>query len=420
MKLNRFLMPALGGLAALPGSLGAQEALRGAVQTDRALQYRPPASVRPDGMHLGPVQLSVGVSLGLEYNDNIRASQSAGKMDDVILRPQLDVGAVYPITETSALTVGVGVGYDIYLDHSEYNALTLVPDSALSYTVRIQDVALSVYEQVDYSEDVISQPELSGQARYPRLNNTVGLRAVWSPADWQYSVGYSHYNFVSFDDQYAYLDRASEQFMARGGYSFGPRSRAGLEASVSLTTYDQSLRNDFSSYSVGPYVDWAVREDLLLTARGGYVIYAFDNNATGPALDDLSSYYVQLSGSHQITEFISHTLSAVRDVSVGINSDYTERLSLAYNIRWQMMENLDVGAGVNYDLGAEPDTGDPGDPFFRAGEDYDRYGFNLGAGYRWTEHLRSSLSYRYYKRSSDEDNRDYDNNVVSLVVSYRF
>lgn len=414
MKLNSFLVPAVGGLAVLPGALHAQDALRNAIQTDRALQYRPPAAIRPDQMHLGPVQLALGVSLGAEYNDNIRVGQGDAQLDDVILRPQLDIGAVYPITETSALTIGVGVGYEFYVDHSEYDALTLAPDSALSYTVRIEDVAISVFEQVDYSEDVISQPEITGEARYPRLNNTIGLRAVWSPSDWQVTAGYSHYNFVAFDDVYAYLDRASEQFFARAGYALGEQTRVGLESSVALTAYDDPIRNDFNTFSFGPYADWAVLESMVLTLRGGYVFYTFDESGATPVQDDLSSYYVQIAGTHQLTEFIAHNLSAVRDVSVGVNSDYTERFAFQYGIRWQTTENLSVGAGANYDFGQEADSG------AFVGEEYDRYGFNLTAGYRWTDHLNSTLAYRYYNRTSNQPGRDYDNNVVSLVLSYRF
>ncbi len=420
MNNGRTLM-VLGGLLMVPGSMVAQEALRTAVSADRALQAPAPQSARGDGgLYWGPVQFSAGASLSLEYDDNIRAGSVGpeGRIRDFIIRPRADVSALWPVTETSSLTFGLGVGYAFYADHSEYDYLEISPLSALSYSVTIEDLVLTVYDQVSYTGDVLDQPEITGQARYPRLENTSGVRATYTISDVILQGGYSYYRFWAFDDVYNYLERGSHQMFARGGYMIAERTQAGVEGSVSLTEYVRQLRNDYDSYSFGPYVDWTVVESLTLGARGGYVMYKYHETSLQPGLpqgtllEDQSSWYVGLNARHDLTEFISHNLSATRDVGAGINAQYIERFDLSYGISWQITDNVDLSGGVSYGKGRETGGVSP--------EEYDRVGFSAGVGYALSTHLRTGLSYRYFNRTSDVVGRGYDRNVVALNVSYRF
>lgn len=419
MKIPGRLLTTLGGLVLIPAAASAQEALRTAVSADRALAAEPPSSVRgPDGMRWGPVQFSAGVSLSVEYDDNIR-SQADDPIRDGVIRPRADLGVIWPITETSSLTAGLGVGYAFYADHSEFDYLEISPLSAVSYSVSIQDLVLTVYDQISYTGDVLDQPELTGTARYPRLDNTVGLRAAYSFADYLVQGGYAYYRYWAFDNDYDYLERGSHQFFARGAYLVAERTQVGLEGTVSLTEFAYSDRNDYDSFSFGPYVDWAILDSLTLGARGGYVIYSYKETAPVPPgqdpsswyLDNQNSWYVGLDLRHQLTEYISHTLSAVRDVSSGINAQYVERFNLTYGIGWQMTDAWDVSLGVGYDRGTEQG---------QFAENYDRVGFNAGVGYQITQGLRAALAYRYFNRTSDAGNRTYDRNVVSLSAAYRF
>ncbi len=407
----------LGGLALLPGVLNGQEALRGALASDRAVQYRPPARQAADrGIQLGPVALDLGVSLTTEYNSNIRYGGTTDRMDDVIFRPMLDVGVVWPITQNSSLTLGTGIGYDAYVDHSEYNYLVINPDSAVSYSLAIKDVVLSVYNLFSYSADVASQPELSGVARYPRLNDTFGLRATWTIENIQLSAGSGYNVFKAFEDDYSYMDRGELQFFLRGAYLLGQRTSVGLEGTASLANYWDNLRSDFQSYSFGPFVNWAISEDFSTDLRGGYTIYAFDEAGPIPAPDDLSTYYIGLGLNHRITQYINHRLSATRDVRVGANqdADYIEQFNFDYNISWNIIDPMTLSLGAGYSFGDESDVGTS------AGEQYDQFRINFGAAYRITDHLSASADYRYYNRDSDQTGRDYDNHVGSLTVRYRF
>lgn len=407
----------LGGLALVPGVLHGQEALRGALASDRAVQYRPPARLAPDqGLQLGPVAFEVGISLTTSYNSNIRYGGTTEDIDDVIFQPMLDVEALWPITQNSSLTLGTGIGYAAYVENSEYDYLVINPDSALTYSVTIKDVVLSVYNLFSYSGDVATQPELSGIARYPRLTDTFGLRGTWTIEDIQLSAGSGYSVFKAFDDQYSYLDRGELQFFLRGAYLIGTRTSAGLEGTASLANYWDDLRSDFQSYSFGPFAQWAISEDFSADVRGGYTFYAFDQAGPVPAPDDLSSYYVGLGLTHQITQFINHRLSATRDVRVGANQDgdYIEQFNLDYGISWNILDPVTLSLGTGYSWGNEPDVGTA------IGEEFQQFRINFGAAYNITEHFSASADYRYYNRDSDQIGRDYDNHVGSITVRYRF
>ena len=40
---------------------------------------------------------------------------------DIILRPQVNLNALWPITQLNTLRLDLGIGYSFYLDHSENN-----------------------------------------------------------------------------------------------------------------------------------------------------------------------------------------------------------------------------------------------------------------------------------------------------------
>lgn len=417
LTLRFSLSVIVGGLLCHAIPLTAQEALRTAVQGDRSYEARNAPTYRPqdERMRIGPVNFAVGVSYGLEWNDNINLAAS-NEESDFIHRPGVNLRAVWPATDESTLSFGMGIGYVKYMENSHLDQLTLAPDSELAWDIRVEDFIFTLYDSVSYSQDVVSQGGLSGTAQFPRLENTAGVRMLWRPSRYDVEAGYAHYNMFADSDTFDYLSRSSEQFFGRVAYHFGAITRAGLEASGALTDYDDPTRDDNQNLSVGPFVEWQLMQDLRITLRGGYVIYFLDSGATTNQTDDLSSYYFGLTVNHRLTDFITHGLSVDRSVQQGINqgSDVTETLNLSYNVAWAFHRRASLSVSLFYERGNEAR--------FEDEEEYDRFGFSLGLGYRITNHLSSSLGYRYTTKDSDFTgrDRDYQQNSVTLSASYQF
>src|SRR5437868_6861954 len=63
----------------------------------------------PYNLLLGPVRFRVSATVGFEYNDNINLSE-VHEENDVIIRPQINLDAIWPITQINTLTLDLGVG----------------------------------------------------------------------------------------------------------------------------------------------------------------------------------------------------------------------------------------------------------------------------------------------------------------------
>lgn len=409
-SVSRRVLPAL--LLGVAGAHG-QEALRTALEADRSLDARQAPGAWPDeGFHAGPVRFEVGAAFSAEWNDNVNISEN-DPQQDFVLRPLANLRALWPITDSMRLNVGAGIGYTVYVDGTRENRLLLTPDSEIAFDVAIHDVVITVYNQIDYSDDLAAEGGLSDAGGdYARITNTAGVRAAWEHLDWRFQAGYSHFNYWSLSDSFSELDRASHQFFARVGYALAAATQAGVETSGSITDYVEPLRSDFHSVSLGPFVEWSFTEDLQVRLRGGYVIYDFEEQPIGPSLGTLNSYYLGLNVEHTLTDFLSHRLGVTREVRVGTSSEYEEQFRVDYGARWALLEAVSVSAGIFYENTRAPQRIED--------ERFQRVGFSGGAGYQLTSQLSTGLSYRFTRRDSDLAGRDYTQHSVTLNLAYRF
>jgi hypothetical protein len=316
----------------------------------------------------------------------------------------------------------MGIGYAMYADHSELDSLFLHPDSELAYDFSAKDFIFTFYDRFKYSQEVESVGALSGVARFPRLENTIGTRVTWVPSRWTYQAGYAHSSFIS-DGNFSYLNRSSEQFFARVAYGFAPATQAGLETSVALTDYDSTTRADNNSYSVGPYVGWRVTEALTLSVHGGLTYFAFDSvsatpAALGTASYSLNTYYANLQIEHHLTEFISHGLSFVHQVEPGVNkgSDYLESTEANYHADWSLTRQTTVGMTLLYERGTQPQGTLAG----ATTEEFERFGAGVSASHKLSKRITATVSYNYLRRTSNEAGRSPYQNRATIALRSQF
>ena len=391
-----------------------QEALTTAIQQGEAYQGRSSQVGRlPHEMSIGPVQFSAGLSYTMQWNDNIYLVPS-NLESDLILNPMLKIGALWPATEESSMSFGMGIGYQHYLDHSDLNRLNIVPDSELAWDIHADDFTFSLFDSVSYTQDPISQGSLSGTASFPTVQNTAGLDVKWRPSRYSFTVGYAHFNLFSQSSQYDYLTRASEQFYGNAAYSFADRTKTGIEASGSLTRYESGFRPNYQSISCGPFLNWQLIDSLSLTLRGGYVIYLNDPSTLNLGADNVTSYYIDFRATHQLTDFISHGLTVVRDVQPGDNRGnlFQEQFQASYFAAWAFHRNFSFTASFFYELGSQPVLG--------IQDDYSRFGAGCGLTWQPLEKWNARLGYNYTEKTDTFSIQNYQQNVVSLGITYRF
>ena len=403
-----------------------QEALFNAIGVQGAINNQSQAFL-PAPEHLGPVLYTLGAYTSLTYSDNISGSQTNIE-SDFISQTGVNLGLQWAATEHSNLQLNTGIGYLHYFKFVGNSGLTVMPGSTLNYALTWDDASLTFYNQTAYTRQVTTEAALANVATLPQFGNTSGVLGEWDPEHWIFQTSYSHVINLS-DSTHDYLNSTLEDFYGKAGWRFAPGTQVGAEASGGLTSYQVASQSNNSSYSVGAYLEWEVKPWLDITARGGPTFYEFFPQTAGVANSSLNSYYVSLSVSHQITDFLSENVSVLRSIQLAANqgSSFVQQLTAAYSLNWELTQRLTLSGSVTYDNGQQPFV--EGDLIDIPGilvipntvtENYQLYGGSLSAAWRFTDHLTASLIYTHSQRDSNLPGRTYSADSVTAQLNYIF
>ena len=419
----------------LAGLCSAQDSLRESLAGDAAAEaQRQQIGSQTYTIKEGDFRLLAVPSLALDYNDNVTLSKRDAQ-SDFILEPLLDLTGSYPVTQHNLLFFSGGVGWDEYLEHSQYSALRLDAGSELSIDMYIKDFWINIHDRMSSIEDPGAEAAVAGTAQYGTFMNSAGLTTIWDLEDVVLTLGYDHQNTLATTGQFSYLNRSAESPTARVGFHFDPQLSAGIEGSASFTTYDQAVLNNNQDYSAGLYADWKAGPYLDIQPRAGYVLYQFQHTSqsgfviyespSGQLIavpvnqsirtSDLNTWYADLTLSHQASKLVTYGLSAGHEIRPGIESDVIEDSYIRPNITWMIIKNVSLNTSLFYEHGSQGEGNVSGN----FAETYDWYGGSLAASYSPVKKLVVSLNYRLTFRSSDIPDRDYAQNIVGIKLAYQ-
>ena len=398
----------------------------------------------PYNLQLGPMKLRFSATLGVEYNDNVNLSEDASavflgpsgpflitteQQSDFILRPQVNMNVLWPITQLNTLRLDVGIGYGFYLDHSEYNTngLLVSPGSQLSFDVFVGDFRINFHDRFSLEQDPVAQIGLSNVADYGRFQNTVGVSVLWDLNAAVVTLGYDHYNYISTVDIFDYLDRNAE--IVTGSVAFTPNASTsvGLEGAFIDSYYDQMVLNDSRTFLGGAFLETQVTENVKLRVAAGYQEMDFDNNGIVMDSSDLEDYYANGLISHRVNSVLTHSLGAGHESQLGVNSNYITLNYVRHTANWNFLYHTLLSTELFYEDAEESGGGsvllNPGGvpliDLFTA-EHVHRYGGAFTLGYQLTQHVTLGFRYQYTQKESDQPLRDYSQNRVSLDGTYSF
>jgi len=424
----------------------AQDAIRPSLAGEASAEARRQSIENiPYNLQLGPMKLRFSATLGVEYNDNVNLAEDASaflpsptgpilvtteQQSDFIIRPQVNVNLLWPITQLNTFKLDLGIGYAFYMDHSNYNTndILLSPGSQIAFDIFVGDFRINLHDRFSLEQDPVAELALSNVADYGRFQNTAGLSVLWDLNAAVVTVGYDHYNFISTTDVFDYLDRAAE--MVTGSIAFTPSSTVsvGLEGAYVDTYYDQHILNDSITYSAGGFLETQITSFVKLRVAGGYQNINFDNTGLVRDPNDVSDYYANALLSHRVNSVLTHSLSAGHETQLGINSNYITLNYVRHTANWNILYHTLLSTELFYEDaddsgGAGPFVVPvPGVPFFNpfVAEHIHRYGGALSLGYQLTPHVTLGFRYQYTQKDSDQLLRDYSQNRVSVDGTYSF
>src|SRR3954469_4825855 len=440
------------GLAVIAASLfavvsaRAQDAIRPSLAGEAAAEARRQSIDKiPYNLQVGPIKFRFSATMGFEYNDNINLAEDGSytfpsltrpitvttqAQDDFIIRPQINVNALWPVTQLNTLRLDLGLGYSFYLDHSNYNTtgVLISPGSQLAFDIFVGDFRINIHDRFSLQQDPIAEIALSNVVDYGRFENTAGISVLWDLNQAVVTLGYDHYNYISTTSDFDYLDRNAE--IVSGSIGFTPTSTmtVGVEGSFVDTYYDQNVLNDSRTYSVGAFLETQLTSYLKLRVAGGYQKIDFDSGGLVNDPHDLNDYYANALLSHRVNAVLTQNLSVGHETQLGVNSNYVKlnyvRHTTTWNIFYHTLFSTELfyedaddsgGSGIFF----QPIPGVPNvNPF--VAEHIHRYGGALTLGYQLTPHVTLGLRYQYTQKDSDVPLRDYKQNRVSLDGTYSF
>ncbi len=408
------------GLLCGPSILRAQDAVRPSLAGEAAAEARRQDIDRiPYNLMMGPVRLRVSATVGVEYNDNINFAE-VNTQDDVIIRPNVDIDAIWPVTQLNTLRLDLGLGYAFYLDHSEdnTNGILIAPKSQIALDIFVGDFRINLHDRMLLQQDPIQQPALSNVADYGRFENTAGVGVLWDLNKALVTLGYDHYNYVSTTDEFNYLNRNAEELSGAIEALVSSTTGVGIEGNAVFTYYDQHVLNDSNTYSLGAFVESQLTNNLKVRVAGGYQWIDFDRNAVDffgvlvPDQKDADDFYANILIGHRLNAVFSHSLSAGHENQLGINSNYITLNYVRYTTTWNLIRRTLLSTEFFFE------DADESGGFID--EHFHRLGGAITLGYQLTPHVTLGLRYQGTSKDSDVQLRDYTQNRVSLDGTYSF
>ena len=372
----------------------------------------------PYNLLMGPIRFRVSATLGVEYNDNINLAE-VNTQEDVIIRPQVNVNAIWPVTQLNTLRLDLGLGYAFYIDHSnaDTSGVLISPGSQLAFDIFIGDFRINFHERPSLQQDPIAELALSNVVDYGRFENTVGVSVLWDLNKAVVTLGYDHYTYISTTSMFNYLNRNAEELSGNVDFAVSSTTNVGLESYAVFNYYDQNVLNDSTDYAIGAFAETQLTNYLKVRVAGGYQWISFNNGgvvSTRPFHDSgkLSDYYANILISHRINPAIVQSLSAGHESQLGVNSNYITLNYIRHTVSWNIIRNTLLSTEFFYE------DADESGGFIR--EHLHRFGGAIAVGYQLTPHITLGLRYQYTQKDSNVPLRDYTQNRVSLDGTYSF
>jgi hypothetical protein len=421
LRKQRFVIAVLLSLLCAASFVYAQDAVRPSLAGERAAESRRQDIDRiPYNLIAGPIRFRFSATVGAEYNDNITYAD-VNTQEDVIIRPGIDIDAIWPITQLNTLRLDLGLGYAFYLDHSENNTngILITPKSQIALDVFVGDFRINVHDRMLLQQDPIQQPAFGNTADYGRFENTAGVGLLWDLNKALVTLGYDHYTYISTTDQFDYLNRNAEELSGAVDVLVSSTTGVGVEGNAVFTYYDQHVLNDSDTYSVGGFVESQLTNNLKVRAAGGFQWIDFDRNFVdffgaflAPDQKDVEDFYANILIGHRLNSMFSQSLSAGHENQLGVNSNFITLNYVRHTTTWNIIRRTLLSTEFFFE-DAEESGG-------FIDENFQRLGGAITLGYQLTPHVTLGARYQYTTKDSDVPLRDYNQNRVSIDGTYSF
>ena len=367
---------------------------------------------QPYNLRLGPVSVRADADVTAQFNDNIGLTKD-GRAADCIVTPEATLHASWKLTELNTLQFDVGIGYEAYLFHSQYNNIIVSPDSLAQFNLFIGDVILNFHDAFSYQQDPTQIGQLSNQTRLSRFTNDAGITATWDLNEFVLTLAYDHSNLWVTQSTYSYLTNQSDTVAPKITVKVNETIDTGVELSATDVRYEQSFQNDYTSLSAGPFVTARVTDHLSLEGRVGAYLSDYDTGGgNGDSQSSVSSFYGSAAVNHRLNDTMNESATLGREYIPGLTSNFTQRVYANYTYTWQAMKYLNLGGNILWENLDDSDA--------TQHEDSNRYGAGVSAYDSISQHATLTFDYQFLIKDANPSYLSYYQNSATVGLRYQF
>lgn len=365
---------------------------------------------RSDFQDSAPVTYSAGMGVG--YDKLNYKSSGAGDIDSAFLQGSL--GATFHHKDQiSPWNLGLDFGTIYYLDDTNRS-------SATDYSARVVfDIAHSVSERLK----LVNNSFLTYEAE-----PSVGTGTSTSSRNGQYFYGYNNFAVsYAWSERFSTTsshtvdgikyeesdigdseDRLSNLFSQEFSWAWTKTVKLVGEYRFRTVNYRRADSN-FTSHFVLAGVDKAWSERTTGSFRAGAEFYSSKRA-------DKTAPYAEVAVNHATSDRSSVQLFASAGFDGSELGSYDSRYSyrIGANGTYQVSKRLTLNSGINYAYSVFDGSGATADV------NEHELSASAGLGYRLWDNVTMDANYSYTLLSSDDNQRDYDRNRISLGINASF
>ncbi len=422
----------------------AQEPVRSSLAGEAAAAGRRKALNTDYNLLLGPARIKLDGGLDLEFNDNVNRADSrlegtAGPQSDLFIRPRLNIGAFWQVTQLNTLSLRLGLGYEFSLNdtrRSNVSPITISPDSEIGFDIFIGDFRINLHERFAIENNPASEATLSNTGNYSRFSNTAGITVLWDLNELVLTGGYDYLIERYTGDVYSGNNRDSHLFRLSAAFLLNETTTAGIQGTFTASKYGEEQEIDQVAFTAGPFTQFQIspytrfllaagvqsfqgtRPVFRVEARPRELSPAEEANIEEQVVirstettEDLG-YYWTAAVFNRLNSWYNHSLSAGHERQLGLGINYVDIDYIRYQATYTLNRQITLGLTVGYEHYKESRG--------IVAEELDRWNFGLAFGYKLTQRLRAGVRYSHYTKESDLSFRDYRQNTLVFSFFYDF
>jgi hypothetical protein len=385
-----------------------------------SLGARPPPPAGDYALRLGRMRISLAANMTAMYDDNIDRTRTDSDAS-LYVGPGLSLGVYWPISPYLQIRTGATLTYwytsgDDSEGGLEVTGLTgAASDAAIGADIfPHKHIRLHVSDTFSRSGDSLTNAARGVPREAGVTSNEVALQG-----DVEWTKRIVSYSRVAYgmqwtdDEEYNYMDFTRPSADTAVLWRMNKRILLGPYGAWEATSYNEDKHNDAQELDGGLALVYDGGSALNATFKAGVASLTFDDGNVATATDDYLGPTFEAGCQFATSENLAHSVGlgyAPSQGNLAGEVNYSRDLTAHYGIAVKLRPRLTLSGNLAWVDTRESDGGEHGN-LYQAGP---------AINYELVRNLTSTLAYQYTRKTSDVSDREYDDNLITLSLSYRF